>query len=181
MAVYLIAGVAGTGKTELGRELGRALRCAVLDKDTVVGPLAEVCAAVVGVGRAYSTHVRPREYEALHDTVFTVAEHVADVVAVAPWLGYVDDPAWEAQVRARARAAGHAAVIVWVACADTSLRGRRRAPSDVTDVDYWADAVDGRAARAPGCADMVVDTTRTPAARCAVEVIAHPRSVRRGL
>lgn len=180
MTIYLIAGHAGTGKSTLGRALAAHLRCAVLDKDTMCRPLVEACNAALGVdphdraSATYLNRVRPLEYAALHDTIFEVAVGAGDVVAVAPWLGYVDDPAWAAEMGAQARRTGHGVIVVWATCTDAALKGRlarRDDPADWSKLDSWTDFVDGRAAAAPAFADMVIDTTVAPVRDSVAEVL----------
>lgn len=181
MTVYLIAGHAGTGKSSLGRDLAAHLRCPVLDKDTMFRALVDTCNEALGQpphtreGRAYRGIVRPAEYRGLHDAIFDLAPHVRDVVAVAPWLDFVEDDQWRTHIDTRARAAGHDVVVVWVTCTDTVLRGRltrRDDPADWSKLDTWIDVVDGRAVACPTHADIVVDTTTASPTSLVAEVVA---------
>lgn len=184
MTVYLIAGHAGTGKSTLGRALAAHLRCPVLDKDTLFRALVDTCNEALGQpphireGRVYWGIVRPAEYRGLHDAIFDLAPHVRDVVAVAPWLDFVENDQWRTHIDNRARAAGHDVVVVWVTCTDTVMRGRltqRDDPADWSKLDTWIDVVDGRAAAPPRCADIVIDTTDGISTHTIADMVAAAR------
>lgn len=184
MTVYLIAGHAGTGKSTLGRTLAAHLRCPVLDMDTLCRPLTEVCNLVLDgdpgdrSSSTYLRYVRPREYAALHDTIVDVAGTVDDVVAVADWLGYVDDIAWSTKMSTRARHAGHDTIVTWTTCTDVAFNGRltrRNNIADWSELDTWIDVVDGRATAPPRCADIVIDTTDGISTHTIADMVAAAR------
>ncbi|HEY3505777.1 MAG TPA: AAA family ATPase [Actinocatenispora sp.] len=145
----LIGGYAGTGKTSIARALARQTGWALLDKDTLCGPLVETALAVLSLppgdrdSDAYRTVVRPAEYRALLDTSLDNVRIGRSVIAVAPFIGEFADEQWLSGTRSAVEASGGWLRIVWVhGDADSMLtylrrRGAARDRSKLTDWDGY--------------------------------------------
>jgi sugar-phosphatase len=87
--VLAVAGVAGSGKTTLGRALARLLRAPMLDLDTLTNPLLDRLGDDVFGGHwlssAHAEAVRQGRYAALAATAAEVLETTRRVVLVAPF------------------------------------------------------------------------------------------------
>ncbi|MBA9002064.1 GntR family transcriptional regulator [Thermomonospora cellulosilytica] len=144
--VVIVGGYAGSGKTELGRILARETGWPMLDKDTLTRPVVEAALEILGVSPhdresdVYVTKVRPREYESL---IAAIDENLMcgnSVIATAPFIRELNDPAWIARVKASFAARNASTVFVWVYCdADTMhmyIR-RRGAARDAAKLADW--------------------------------------------
>jgi predicted kinase len=149
--VFLVGGYAGSGKSELGRILARITGLAVVDKDTITRPVVETALEVLGQpsydreSAIYLDQVRPREYEALLSSVFENAEVGIGVIATAPFIRELADPAWIERTSATIAQAGLALTIIWVDCdADTmhTYVRRRGAARDTVKLSNWAAYLD---------------------------------------
>lgn len=84
-----VAGVAGSGKTTLGRALARLLRVPMLDLDTLTNPLLDSLGDEVFGGHwlssAHAGAVREGRYAALAATAADVLETTGGIVLVAPF------------------------------------------------------------------------------------------------
>ena len=87
--VIAVAGVAGSGKSTLGRALARLLRVPMLDLDTLTNPLLDRLGDDVFAGHWLSSvhagAVRQGRYAALAATAAEVLQTTAGVVLVAPF------------------------------------------------------------------------------------------------
>lgn len=144
--VIIVGGYAGSGKTELGRILARETGWPMLDKDTLTRPVVEAALEILGTSPhdresdVYMTKVRPREYESL---IAAIDENLMcgnSVIATAPFIRELADPAWIARVKASFAARKASTVLVWVYCdADTMhmyIR-RRGAARDAAKLADW--------------------------------------------
>lgn len=84
-----IAGVAGSGKSTLGRELAKATGAALLDLDTVTNPLLDRLSQSLFPGHwlasAHAQEIREGRYAALAATAREVRSTAGSVVIVAPF------------------------------------------------------------------------------------------------
>lgn len=125
--LVVLAGAAGTGKTTVGRRLARRLRAALLDLDTVTGPLVELLLEREDYGNTYErTIVRPARYSALTALALDILAGGVPVVAAAPWTKELTDRGWFDDLDRRAQDLGGRLVVVWLSC-DPEIRRRRLA------------------------------------------------------
>lgn len=107
--VIAVAGVAGSGKTTLGRALARELRMPLLDLDAVTTPLLEsLPTAALGGHWLASEHgpaIRDGRYAALRAVTADVIDSAGGAVLVAPFTAELrGGEAWHELVRAVAPA-----------------------------------------------------------------------------
>lgn len=152
MHLTLVAGHAGCGKTTFARELATHRRAALLDKDTLVGPLTAGLLAAWGCDPAdrdsgiYRHRVRPLEYQALFDTAWEMVQ-ATDVVVCAPLVTELGDPLWRHDITARAERWGATVGVIWVRCSPGVQAHRLRDRGDARDAgklanwDQWAAAL----------------------------------------
>ncbi|WP_045877116.1 GntR family transcriptional regulator [Pseudofrankia sp. DC12] len=142
----LIGGYPGSGKSELGRILGRQTGWAVVDKDTITRPVVEAALEVLGrsphdrESADYLNIVRPREYDALLAATLENVECGNSVVSVAPFLREFRDQAWLDRTVARLNERGAVATLVWVRCDPDSMQQyirHRGAARDAAKLADW--------------------------------------------
>lgn len=158
----LLIGMMGSGKTAIGRELGRRTGWPFLDNDALVRELT---------GREPAAIDANDGEDALHAAEARAFQMATDrsgpaIVAVAGWI--VDDDA----ARARLAAAGH---VVWLRARPDSLRTRigsgagRRA--DAQDVGWLEARATEREPRYRETADQVVDVDDLDPAAIAAAIL----------
>ncbi len=167
--LVLIAGFAGSGKTEIARLLSMELGWPVLDKDTLTRPVTDRLLELSG-GRPndrdsdlYLDHIRPLEYEVLQDTALENVGCGISTILAAPYLREVRDPSWRTGAELRLAALGAKLRIVWVRCDADTMRDqlvRRDARRDDYKLSHW-DAYLGRVdiAREPDPIDLLLDNS----------------------
>lgn len=159
--LVVLAGAAGTGKTALGRGLARHLPAALLDLDTLAGPLAEALLARETGDPHDDTSpyardvVRPLRYAALTAVALEVLACGTPVVAAAPWTRELADPGWHRALSARAWAAGGRLEVVWLHCAPEMRRARLRGRAHPRDAHRAHD----RLPAPPAVPHLALDTT----------------------
>jgi predicted kinase len=139
----LLTGWPGSGKSTVGRALARRLGAALVDQDTLTGPLVDVVADLVGVHDLDDVRLAGPTRAARYETVAAVAEENlrvgTPVVLVAPFsLERRDLHAWEALER-RLRAAGGRPLLVWLHLDPAAVVDRLRARGAARDVPKLAD------------------------------------------
>jgi predicted kinase len=146
--VVLMAGYAGSGKSELSGVISREMGWALIDKDTLTRPLVEDLLSSLGQGphdresADYLTHVRPREYECLMDTVYENLNKGVSVVASAPFIKELRNPSWLRQVAKTSDRLQALLVPTWVCCDGPTMREhieQRAAARDAWKLAHWAD------------------------------------------
>ena len=167
--VVLVAGYAGSGKSEFSKRVSEGLSWPLLDKDSLSGPLVEgLIGRVTGDPNdrhspAYLTLVRPLEYQGLIEATLDNVKGGLSAVVTAPFLQELSNPQWVAGFRNVLKAHGARLHIVWVDCDEEMMRARitqRGAGRDTWKLENWAEYFAGvnpepfRAA-----ADDVVDNT----------------------
>jgi predicted kinase len=133
----VVCGPPASGKSTVGAELARALGAALLDQDTVTGPLTAVVARLLGSddldGPALAEATRLPRYETLTAAAEDSLRCGVPVVLVAPYTTERRDPAAWRFLADRLAAAGGDPVLVWLRLpADELLRRMRdrAAPRD---------------------------------------------------
>jgi predicted kinase len=167
--VVLLSGWPGSGKSTVGRTLASRLNAALVDQDTVTGPLVSVVADLVGVHDLDDDRLARPTRDARYETLAAVAEENLQVgipvVLVAPFSRERRDPnAWEA-LDARLRAAGGSPLLVWLQLEPAAVVSRLRARGAERDLAKLADPSSFLAAldhAAPAGPHLVVNAEATP-------------------
>ncbi|WP_426366362.1 AAA family ATPase [Streptomyces sp. E-08] len=146
MPLVLVAGFAGSGKSEAGKMLSLATGWSLLDKDTLTRPLTESLLSALGgdpddrQSPLYGEQVRPLEYDCLMKTCWENLEHGVPVIAVAPFLKEVADTQWITRTLRRCGRIGAGAEILWVDSDESSMQERltaRNARRDTWKLANW--------------------------------------------
>lgn len=130
ITLVLVAGYAGSGKSEAGKLLAAATGWALLDKDTISRPMTERLLRALGGdpddrhSPTYLEHARPLEYECLMKAVWENLECGTSVVAVAPFLAESADSQWTSRVARRCGRTGATFETLWVDSDLESMRDR---------------------------------------------------------
>jgi predicted kinase len=140
----LVAGQPGAGKSTVGRALADRLGAALVDQDTVTGPLVAVVAGLVGVQDLDDPRLAGPTRDARYEAIVAIAEENlgigTPVVLVAPFTRERRDPeAWRA-LAARLQAAGGRPLLVWLQLAPETAIRRLRARGAARDLAKLADA-----------------------------------------
>lgn len=148
----IVAGYAGSGKTETGKLLAQATGWALIDKDTITRAIVEgMLDRIHGdphdrQTQAYLTHVRPLEYQCLMRAGWENIECGVSTILSAPFLREVRDPEWLASVQRRCVYLGARLEIVWVLSDIESMRERligRNAERDAWKLANWDEYLAG--------------------------------------
>jgi predicted kinase len=152
LTLTLVAGYAGSGKSEAGKLLAAATGWAMLDKDTISRPMTERLLQVLDSdpddrhSPIYLEHVRPLEYQCLLKAGWENLECGISVVLVAPFLSEAADNQWTSRVARRCRRLGARFEALWVDSDVESMRERlisRNASRDTWKLAHWATYVNG--------------------------------------
>lgn len=142
----LVGGYAGSGKSEIARFLGMVTAWAVLDKDTLTGPMVEQLLRAHGAdpddrhSELYAGHVRPYEYRCLMDAAWDNLGCGVSVVLDAPFVGQFSNPEWMRGLTDRCAAERVTLHSVWVAADPASMREHiefRGTPRDAWKLRNW--------------------------------------------
>ncbi|MFB6957764.1 AAA family ATPase [Streptomyces sp. NPDC056309] len=152
LTLALVAGYAGSGKSEAGKLLAAATGWAMLDKDTLSRSMTERLLQAMGGdpddrhSPAYLDHVRPLEYECLMKAAWENLECGISVVLVAPFLSEAADAQWASRVTRRCRRLSARFEALWVDSDAESMRERlisRNASRDTWKLAHWPAYVNG--------------------------------------
>jgi DNA-binding transcriptional regulator YhcF (GntR family) len=150
----LIGGYAGSGKSELGRILGRETGWAILDKDTLTRPVVEAALEVIGhspndrESDEYVNLIRPREYESLMAAAHENVACGSSAILAAPFIREFRDEAWVTRTLASFTSLGAKTTLVWVYCDAESMhmyirhRGAARDAAKLADWPGYLSAID---------------------------------------
>ncbi|MBR7827804.1 AAA family ATPase [Actinospica sp. MGRD01-02] len=144
--LVLVAGFAGSGKTEFARFLSAITSWALLDKDVLTRPLVESMLTSMGGDpndrhtELYRTEVRPVEYRCLINATFANIDNGVSTVVTAPFLAEVADIHWLRWLLHRCAESDVHLEVVWVG-ADTDTMHtyihRRDAARDSWKLNRW--------------------------------------------
>ncbi|MFG1711210.1 AAA family ATPase [Nonomuraea sp. M3C6] len=135
----LVAGYAGSGKTEFSRFLSDVTGWAFIDKDSLTRPLVERLLISLG-GDPHDRHtelylreVRPLEYRCLMETAFDNLNAGTSAILSAPFIAELADPNWVSHLTNRCAARGIDVAVVWVRCDAESMRKHIEFRGDARD------------------------------------------------
>lgn len=183
--VVVVAGHAGSGKTEYSKLLGVRTGWPLLDKDTLTRPFVEALSGELA-GDPHDRHsptyldqVRPLEYQVLLETMWETLEFGAPgVVVTAPFIKELFDAQWVEDLDFDCELKGVRLTIVWVHCDHETLKGRivsRGAPRDRWKLLNWRSWVDSLAEPTMPRVDVHVDNSAESVAslRFSVDTLAE--------
>ncbi|WP_236793268.1 GntR family transcriptional regulator [Amycolatopsis sp. GM8] len=145
--VVFVGGYAGSGKTELGRIISRETGWALLDKDTLTRPVVEAALESAGYSPYdresdhYLATIRPREYEALINSMTENLQCGNGSVVTAPFIREFADSAWVSRVQATASDFGATTTFVWLYCDAETMHTyvrHRGAARDAAKIADWS-------------------------------------------
>lgn len=146
--LVLVAGFAGSGKSEFARFLSAVTGWALLDKDVITRPLVESMLVSLGADPndrhtdIYRSQVRPLEYRALNNAAFANIDNGVSTVVTAPFLAEIGDPQWLRWLVHRCTTAQAHLEIVWVSADDETMHTylqMRDAARDTWKLNHWDD------------------------------------------
>lgn len=144
--LVLVAGLAGSGKTEFAKFLSSITGWALLDKDVLTRPLVESMLSALSSdpndrhSETYRTHVRPVEYRCLANASFANIDNGISTVVTAPFLAEVVDPQWLRRLMHRCATAHTHLEIVWVGADPETMHTylqKRDAARDTWKLNHW--------------------------------------------
>jgi predicted kinase len=150
LPAVILAGGPGAGKSTVGRALARRLRAALVDQDTVTGPLVDVVADLVGVHDLDDARLAGPTRSARYEAVIAVAEDNlrvgTPVVMVAPFTRERRDLDTWTNLDRRLRNAGGSPLLVWLWLKPETAAQRLKARSAARDLAKAGDSVSFAAA-----------------------------------
>jgi predicted kinase len=144
--LVLVAGFAGSGKTEFAKFLSSVTGWALLDKDVLTRPLVEsMLTALNGDpndrhSEIYRTQVRPIEYRCLANATFGNIDNGISTVVTAPFLAEIGDTQWLRRLMHRCASADVHLEIVWVGADAETMHTyiqKRDAARDTWKLNHW--------------------------------------------
>lgn len=179
--LVIVTGLAGSGKSEVGRRIARSLSAVFLDKDTLSRGFVEALLERHGVdphdreGPEYLTGVRPLEYTQLERTAGENLDCGLSVVMAAPYIFQIADPAWYEYMVDRADARDAELAVVWVRCDPRAMQrylADRNAPRDRWKRLHWEEYLSQvHWDRPPACPHHMIDNSSANADRAPVAQI----------
>lgn len=147
--IVVVAGHAGSGKTEFSKQLAAKTKWPILDKDTLTRPFVEALATNLmndphdRQSPVYMETIRPLEYQALLETMWEVLEFGASgIVVTAPFVKELFDANWVDDFDFDCDLKRCNLTFVWVHCDTETLKGRivsRGAPRDRWKLLNWSE------------------------------------------
>lgn len=146
--LVLVAGFAGSGKTEFAKFLSSVTGWALLDKDVLTRPLVEsILTALKGDpndrhSEIYRSQVRPVEYRCLANATFANIDNGISTVVTAPFLAEVVDPQWLRRLMHHCATVNAQLDIVWVGADPETMHTylqKRDAARDTWKLNHWND------------------------------------------
>ncbi|MGW1053474.1 AAA family ATPase [Streptomyces sp. NPDC002521] len=120
--LLVVAGLAGSGKSEFSRFISRLTGWPVLDKDPITRPLVERLLVEMGSdpndrhSPLYRDKVRPLEYQCLLETAYANVDCSISTVLTAPFVAEVSDERWMRRLINRCEARGVTVAVIWIQC-----------------------------------------------------------------
>jgi predicted kinase len=138
LPAVLLTGGPGAGKSTVGRALAGRIGAALIDQDTVTGPMVAVVAQLVGVHDLDDVRLAGPTRQARYEAVLAIAEDNlragVPVVMVAPFTRERRDvDAWSTLHR-RLRAAGGSPLLVWLRLKPETAARRLKARGAARDL-----------------------------------------------
>lgn len=195
LTLLIVAGYAGSGKTEASKILARQLGWAVLDKDALTRPF--VTSLLHRLGRPtrdresqdYLQKVRPLEYECLLNAAYENIECGISIIVTGPFIQECKDYRWHRTVAGECRARKARLLVYWVRSDPETMHrtlGERGAARDSKKLAAWAEYLEstGGVSDPPaGNVDgFIVNVAESPEpmssqlSRLATEIRGHPRT-----
>lgn len=146
MALVIVGGYAGSGKTEFAKTLARMYPAALLDKDTVSRHLVEKINFQLSgdphdrESDLYLSDVRPLEYQCLLDTAIENLANGTNVIATAPWIREIASAKWRRETERLLAYLDHDLHICWVHSDAPTMKLRiaqRNAQRDRWKMHHW--------------------------------------------
>jgi predicted kinase len=144
--VVLVGGYAGSGKTEFARFLTQLTGWPLVDKDPLTRPLVELLLTSLGSQphdrhtEIYRDRVRPAEYAALMQSVYSNVNCQISTVVTAPFIAELTDAEWMQRLINRCSAQGVDVAPIWVRCDMESMHeyiSSRGAARDAWKLERW--------------------------------------------
>ncbi|WP_165823117.1 AAA family ATPase [Micromonospora globispora] len=144
--LILVAGLAGSGKTEFAKFLSAVTGWALLDKDVLTRPMVESMLVALKSdpndrhSELYRAEVRPVEYRSLLNATFANIDNGISTVVTAPFLAEVSDLHWLRWLLHRCDTAGAHPEIVWVSADVETMHTylqMRDAARDAWKLNHW--------------------------------------------
>ncbi|MEU3522187.1 AAA family ATPase [Streptomyces sp. NPDC006654] len=148
--VVLVGGFAGSGKTEFARFLTQLTGWPLVDKDPLTRPLVEPLLAALG-SQAHDRHtdlyrerVRPAEYAALMQAVYSNVSCGISTVVTAPFIAELTDREWMERLINKCASHGVDVAPIWVQCDVESMHeyiSHRGAARDAWKLERWEEYI----------------------------------------
>lgn len=145
MTVVIVAGFAGSGKTETARLMASHLRWTLLDKDTLTEPFSNALNTQL-TGNPYDRSssiylekVRPLEYEILNNALMENITLGNSTIVTAPYLKELTSPTWLDDLKIRLSVMDETVLLIWVDCHPDIMRTRLEQRASKRDESKLAD------------------------------------------
>ena len=140
--LVLVVGVAGAGKSTIGKQIAKKLHYVYLDKDTMAEPFVEALNPSKQDRESvyYLNKIRPLEYQVLLDVAEENLKLGQSVVLSAPFGKEVLDPNWLEREMVASRQLQVRLKVVWIkvdAATERLRLVRRQASRDRWKLDHW--------------------------------------------
>lgn len=179
--LVVVIGLAGTGKSEVGKRLARLLAAVYLDKDTLSRGFVEEllaahsCPTYDRESETYLTKVRPQEYRQMMRAAMENLECGQNVVICAPFIAESQDPEWFEALEDDADVHGADVRVVWVRSDEEAMQryiSDRNAERDRWKRLHWDEYLSGTQwDRPPAWPHDLIDNSMANADRAPVAQI----------
>lgn len=148
--IFVVAGFAGSGKTELAKIIAQKTRWAVVDKDTAshnfVEKLLRVTESYVGDRESafYLNEIRPIEYQILDNIITENMEYGSSLIVTAPYISTFETPEYWQTLRRKAKKHHTTLTVIWVMSDIETMRERinqRNSKRDTYKLTHWDEYV----------------------------------------
>lgn len=139
--LFIIAGLPGSGKTTIGKEISKILKATFIDKDTISNQFTELILKISGFSPNdrespfYLNEVRDIEYQTMLDIAFENIKCGNSVVCSAPFIKELKSDDWIIEIKRKADMLNTSVSIVWID-ADVE-KTKDRIISRKSDRDDW--------------------------------------------